>query len=257
MPSQVSNPDADNIAGQIWIAFGRGARGMSVDASAVDEMISNYRKSYKDIIDAWEKNAPGIIVFTGHACYPEPQGPRRLAAERDSGCGKMQKPRIKILTTGGTIDKVYFDAKSTYEVGEPQIGEVLERSDVVFDYEIETLCHKDSLEMTDEDRQLILQNCRKSPEDRIVITHGTDTMVETARVLAGVALPKTIVLVGAMIPFAFGSSDGLFNLGSALSFVQVLPYGVYIAMNGRYFEWDRVRKNREIGVFERIDAETR
>ena len=111
----------------------------------------------------------------------------------------------------------------------------------------------DSLEMTDADRARIVEHCRQAAEPRIVITHGTDTMVETAR-----ALPrpqdtaKTIVLTGAMIPYAFGSSDGLFNLGSALSFVQALPPGVYLAMNGRCFEWDKVRKNRETGVFEAI-----
>jgi len=113
----------------------------------------------------------------------------------------------------------------------------------------------DSLEMTDSDRALIVAHCRDAAESRVLITHGTDTMVETAAALAA-ALPqapgKTIVLTGAMIPYAFGSSDGLFNLGSALSFVQVLPPGVYIAMNGRCFQWDRVRKNKETGVFEAI-----
>ena len=113
-----------------------------------------------------------------------------------------------------------------------------------------TVMMVDSLEMTDEDRQLILENCRQSPEDQIVITHGTDTMAETARLLGGKLTGKTVVLTGAMVPFAFGSSDGLFNLGSALSFVQVLPPGVYVAMNGRCFPWDDVRKNRDAGFFE-------
>jgi L-asparaginase len=122
----------------------------------------------------------------------------------------------------------------------------------------------DSLDMTDADRALIVEQCRMAAESRIVVTHGTDTMVETARVLAAAFAEegppeggrhvrggqKTIVLTGAMIPYAFGSSDGLFNLGSALSFVQLLPPGVYIAMNGRYFSWDAVRKNKETGVFE-------
>jgi L-asparaginase len=111
----------------------------------------------------------------------------------------------------------------------------------------------DSLEMTDADRARIVDECRQAHEQRIVITHGTDTMVETAQTLAGAfgsTGAKTIVLTGAMIPYAFGSSDGLFNLGSALSFVQVLPSGVYIAMNGRYFRWDRVRKNHETGMFD-------
>ena len=121
------------------------------------------------------------------------------------------------------------------------------------DVSIRTLLMIDSLDMTEADRALIVNHCREAAESRILVTHGTDTMVETARALAG-ALPssagKTIVLTGAMVPYAFGSSDGLFNLGSALSFVQVLPPGVYLAMNGRCFQWDRVRKNRETGVFE-------
>jgi L-asparaginase len=110
----------------------------------------------------------------------------------------------------------------------------------------------DSLEMTDADRNLIVQNCLQSAEDCIVITHGTDTMTETAAAVAGAVTGKTVVLTGAMIPYAFGSSDGLFNLGSALSFVQALPPGVYIAIHGQCFSWDRVRKNRERGEFEEI-----
>ena len=116
--------------------------------------------------------------------------------------------------------------------------------------EVRTLMMVDSLEMTDADRQLVLQNCRAAAEERIVVTHGTDTMTDTARVLGEASLAKTIVLTGAMVPYAFGSSDGLFNLGSALSFVQALPHGVYVAMNGRCFAWDDVVKNRELGVFE-------
>jgi L-asparaginase len=113
----------------------------------------------------------------------------------------------------------------------------------------------DSLDMTDADRALIVQNCLQSEEDRIVITHGTDTMTETAAAVAAAVSGKTVVLTGAMIPYAFGSSDGLFNLGSALSFVQILPPGVYLAMNGKCFSWDRVRKNRERGEFEEIQSE--
>src|SRR6476469_702522 len=121
------------------------------------------------------------------------------------------------------------------------------------DVKVRTVMMVDSLEMTDADRALIVQNCAKSPENRIVITHGTDTMTDTAAAVAAAVTGKTIVLTGAIIPYAFGSSDGLFNLGSALSFVQVLPPGVYVAMNGRYFEWDQVRKNRETGVFEALE----
>ena len=118
--------------------------------------------------------------------------------------------------------------------------------------ELETLMMIDSLQMTDADRELIVRNCQQCAESCIVITHGTDTMVETAAAIARAVTGKTIVLTGAMIPYAFGSSDGLFNLGSALSFVQILKPGVYIAMNGRCFEWNKVRKNRESGVFEAI-----
>jgi L-asparaginase len=117
---------------------------------------------------------------------------------------------------------------------------------------IRTLMMIDSLEMTEADRGLIVRNCQQCAERRIVITHGTDTMIETAAALAAGVTGKTIVLTGAMIPYAFGSSDGLFNLGSALSFAQTLPEGVYIAMNGQHFEWDKVRKNRQTGVFEPI-----
>jgi L-asparaginase len=116
--------------------------------------------------------------------------------------------------------------------------------------EVRTLMMLDSLEMKDADRELILANCRGAAEERIVITHGTDTMTDTARVLGEAGLQKTIVLTGAMVPYAFGSSDGLFNLGSALSFAQALPFGVYLAMNGRCFAWDDVVKNRALGVFE-------
>ena len=118
--------------------------------------------------------------------------------------------------------------------------------------DVRTLMMVDSLEMSDQDRQIILDHCLKSAEDRILITHGTDTMEVTARMLGQTLTDKTIVLTGAMIPYKFGSSDGLFNLGSALAFVQTLPHGVYIAMNGKYFQWNNVRKNRQTGEFEEI-----
>lgn len=131
--------------------------------------------------------------------------------------------------------------------------DLLELGRCRLDVEIRTLMMIDSLEMTDEDRDLIVHQCNNCEEDRIVITHGTDTMADTARILAEkVTASKTIVLTGAMIPIKFGSSDGLFNLGSALAFVQTLPPGVYVAMNGRYFNWDNVRKNRQTGVFEEV-----
>lgn len=160
---------------------------------------------------------------------------------------------IRIFVTGGTFDKEYNELTGTLFFQDTHLPEMLRLGRSRVDVTIRTLMMVDSLDMTDADRALIVEQCRQAHEPRIVITHGTDTMVETARELAA-AFParngKTIVLTGAMVPYAFGSSDGLFNLGSALSFVQTLPPGVYLAMNGRCFEWNRVRKNRETGVFE-------
>jgi L-asparaginase len=161
---------------------------------------------------------------------------------------------IRIFVTGGTFDKEYHELTGTLAFKETHLPEMLRLGRSRVDVAIETLMMIDSLDMTDADRALIVDRCRRAAETRILITHGTDTMVETAGALAA-ALPagvKTIVLTGAMIPYAFGSSDGLFNLGSALSFVQVLPPGVYIAMNGRSFQADRVQKNRRTGIFESI-----
>ncbi|MGE5715180.1 MAG: asparaginase domain-containing protein [Acidobacteriota bacterium] len=161
---------------------------------------------------------------------------------------------IRILVTGGTFDKEYDELAGRLFFQDTHVPEMLRLGRCHVDVAVRTVMMVDSLDMTDGDREMILANCRQSPEDRIVITHGTDTMVETARVLAAGSLAKTIVLTGAMVPYAFGSSDGLFNLGSALSFAQVLAPGVYIAMNGRVFAWDRVRKNKELGVFEEIPS---
>jgi len=157
---------------------------------------------------------------------------------------------IRIFVTGGTFDKTYDEIRGVLSFEDTHLSEMLRLGRSQVDVTVRTLMMVDSLEMTDADRQLIVRNCVQSSEERIVITHGTDTMVETARALAAGVQHKTIVITGAMIPYAFGSSDGLFNLGSALSFAQVLPPGVYIAMNGQHFAWDRVRKNRETGVFE-------
>jgi L-asparaginase len=159
---------------------------------------------------------------------------------------------IKILVTGGTFDKEYNEINGTLYFKDTHINEMLKLGRCRLDIQVRTVMMIDSLDMTEADRRLILENCKKAPEDKIVITHGTDTMVETAKVLGENIKDKTIVLTGAMVPYAFGSSDGLFNLGSALSFVQALPPGVYIAMNGKYFAWDNVRKNRERGEFEEI-----
>jgi L-asparaginase len=164
---------------------------------------------------------------------------------------------IRIFITGGTFDKEYNELTGELYFKDSHLPEMLKLGRSNLDLEVRTLMMIDSLQMTDDDRQIILQHCRHAPESRIVITHGTDTMVETADVLARGLAGKTVVLTGAMIPYKFGSSDGLFNLGSALAFSQTLPPGVYIAMNGRYFLWDRVRKNRKTGVFEESDGSGR
>ncbi|MBB6029374.1 asparaginase domain-containing protein [Oceanithermus desulfurans] len=159
---------------------------------------------------------------------------------------------VQIFTTGGTIDKIYYDAKDDYTVGDPQISKLLEEARVNFPYAIEALFKKDSLEMTEADRARIREAVAASPARRVLITHGTDTMVETARALAGVP-GKTVVLVGAMQPARFLGSDAEFNIGYAVAAVQLLPAGVYIAMNGEVFTPDRVRKNRERLRFERTE----
>ena len=162
---------------------------------------------------------------------------------------------IRIFVTGGTFDKEYNELSGTLFFKDTHLPEMLRLGRSRVEVSIGTLMMVDSLDMTDADRALIAEQCRTAREPRIVITHGTDTMVGTAHVLAR-WFPRdgdrTIVLTGAMVPYAFGSSDGLFNLGSAVSFVQVLPPGVYIAMNGRYFPWDGVRKNQDTGVFEPV-----
>src|SRR5688500_7007965 len=179
---------------------------------------------------------------------------------------------IRIFITGGTFDKTYDEIRGSLGFADTHLPEMLRLGRSRVEVTVRTLMMVDSLEMTAADRELIARNCAQCEEARIVITHGTDTMVETAQAVAAFAKPsapeaafgnasapeagsvagKTIVLTGAMIPYAFGSSDGLFNLGSAPSFAQVLPPGVYIAMNGQHFEWDKVRKNRETGVFESV-----
>jgi L-asparaginase len=166
---------------------------------------------------------------------------------------------IRIFVTGGTFDKDYNELTGSLAFKDTHVPEMLRLGRSRVEVSIRTLMMIDSLEMTDADRSLIVEQCRQATEPRILITHGTDTMIETAGVLAtalraplGPDAGKTIVLTGAMVPYAFGSSDGLFNLGSALSFVQILPPGIYVAMNGRYFLWDQVRKNRETGVFETL-----
>jgi L-asparaginase len=159
---------------------------------------------------------------------------------------------IQIFITGGTFDKEYNELNGELFFKDTHLPEMLRLGRSRLSVDVKTLLMIDSLDMTDEDREMIARECSKTESDRILITHGTDTMVETAIKLAALVKSKTIVLTGAMIPYKFGSSDGLFNLGSALAFVQSLPNGVYVAMNGRYFNWDNVWKNRKTGQFEEV-----
>jgi L-asparaginase len=165
----------------------------------------------------------------------------------------MNRPtEVKLFTAGGTIDKVYFDAKSEYEVGSPQVVEVLKEAHVTLDYEVEPVLSKDSLDMTDDDRRLIRERIAADPCSRIVVTHGTDTMVQTALALGNMP-GKTIVLTGSMQPARFRVTDAAFNIGTALGAVQALPPGVYIAMNGRIFDPLRTRKNVRDNRFEIVE----
>jgi L-asparaginase len=163
---------------------------------------------------------------------------------------------IRILVTGGTFDKEYNEITGELAFRDTHLQELLDLGRCKLAISIRTLMMIDSLEMTDKDRELIKDHIVKCQESKIVVTHGTDTMVDTAKLLGSASelKGKTIILTGAMIPIAFGSSDGLFNLGSALAFSQSLPAGVYIAMNGRYFHWSNVLKNKSLGVFEPINA---
>ena len=160
---------------------------------------------------------------------------------------------VRMLVTGGTFDREYDEITGELYFKDTHMREILELGRSKLEGKIRALMLIDSLDMTDEDRATILDNCKRVNEDQIVITHGTDTMAQTAKVLAEAGLDKTIVLTGAMIPYKFGSSDGLFNCGGALAFAQALPSGVYIAMNGRSFDWDKVEKNKKTGTFEDID----
>ena len=160
---------------------------------------------------------------------------------------------VRVFVTGGTFDKEYDERTGTLFFKDTHLRDMLKLARCRVPVEVRTLMMVDSLEMDEHDRELIVAQCRKCQQDRIVITHGTDTMAATAHTLGEAGLEgKTVVLTGAMIPFAFGSSDGLFNLGAALAFAQSLPAGVYVAMNGRVFDWDNVRKNRDAGEFEEL-----
>ena len=161
---------------------------------------------------------------------------------------------IKVFITGGTFDKEYNELTGELFLKETHLNEMLRLGRSNLNLDITTLMMIDSLDMKDEHRELIAEACKQAPHDKIIITHGTDTMAVTAKFLADTIKEKTIVLTGAMVPYKFGSSDGLFNLGSSLAFVQTLPHGVYVAMNGKYFEGNNVRKNKSTGEFELINA---
>ena len=164
----------------------------------------------------------------------------------------MPADAVRIFVTGGTFDKEYNELTGELFFKDTHTTDMLRLGRCRVEVEVETLLMIDSLQMTDAQRQMILERCVAAPEQRIVITHGTDSMRETAEVLGKGIEDKTIVLTGAMVPYTFGSSDGIFNLGTALAFVQTLPPGVYIAMNGQYFPWHSVRKNRQLGIFEAV-----
>ncbi|WP_213947777.1 asparaginase domain-containing protein [Luteibacter sp. dw_328] len=159
--------------------------------------------------------------------------------------------QLTIVTTGGTIDKVYFDDKSDYQIGSPQIADILQQLGVAFRFDVIPILRKDSLHVTDEDRVLMRSTIEAQPHRHVLVTHGTDTMVETARVLAGIP-GKVIVLTGALNPARFQGSDAVFNIGCAVGAVQTLDDGVYIAMNGRVWDPATVRKNRDANRFEAI-----
>ncbi|MBK8699122.1 MAG: asparaginase [Saprospiraceae bacterium] len=161
--------------------------------------------------------------------------------------------QIQVFVTGGTFDKEYNFITGELYFKDTHLPSMFDRGRCTLDIDVKTLMMVDSLEMTDADREIITYTCKNAKADKIIITHGTDTMVETASYLANTIADKTIVLTGAMIPYAFGtSSDGFFNLGSALAFVQVLPKGIYVVMNGQFFDWNNVRKNRTTGYFESL-----
>ena len=162
---------------------------------------------------------------------------------------KKARMRIRVIATGGTIDKVYFDAASSYDVGEPQVGPLFKEANVTFEYVIESVLQKDSLNMTDEDRALIRERIAAAPEKLILVTHGTDTMTATAAAVANIP-DKVIVFTGSMLPARFRTSDALFNLGCAVGALQVLAPGVYIAMNGQIAPAAAVKKNRALSRFE-------
>lgn len=162
--------------------------------------------------------------------------------------------KMRVLVTGGTFDKEYNELNGELFFKDTHLREMLRLGRCHLDLDVQMLMMIDSLEMTDERREIIYRHCIEAADERIVITHGTDTMEITARYLGERLKDQTVVLTGAMVPYTFGSSDGLFNLGSALAFAQSMPHGVYVAMNGRCFDWHNVRKDRSTGRFEESTA---
>lgn len=162
--------------------------------------------------------------------------------------------KIGVFVTGGTFDKDYNLINGSLGFQQTNVPEMFKRGRSTLNIDIQVLMMIDSLDMTAEQRQYIIDSCEKSPYHNLIITHGTDTMVETAKIIAAANLDKTIVMTGAMRPYKLGSSDGFFNLGSAVAFAQTLPNGVFIAMNGRYYHWNNVRKNKSTGYFEKLKA---
>ena len=177
-----------------------------------------------------------------------------MGAYEDPDAAKESAMAIQIFVTGGTFDKEYDELEGRLVFRETHVQEMFKLGRCKQEVDIRTLMMVDSLQMTDVEREVIAESCRKCKKERIVITHGTDSMEVTAEVLGRAINHKTVVLTGAMVPYKFGSSDGLFNLGSALAFAQSLPIGVYVAMNGRCFAWDKVRKNKETGEFEELTS---
>lgn len=167
----------------------------------------------------------------------------------------MTRDYVQLFVTGGTFDKEYNYINGSLYFKDTHLPSMFELGRCTLDIDVKTLMMMDSLEMNADDREIIIHNCKRALTDKIIITHGTDTIVETAASIANAKLEnKTIILTGAMVPYAFGtSSDGFFNLGSALAFAQTLPNGVYVSMNGRYFDWNNVRKNRQTGFFEKLE----
>lgn len=218
-----------------WIAYGRGR----------DTRLGHVWRDYSERLSTklFRHSQLTLTMPRGHGF-----------AERMEMGKKDKAMDIKIYTVGGTIDKVYFDNKSTFAVGEPKIGEILEEAGVTFSYSLDAILHKDSLDMTDADRELIYEKVAADSHRRIILTHGTDTMVETARKLQQIP-GKIMVLTGAMQPARFKSSDAAFNIGCAVAAVQTLPPGAYIAMNGRIFDPDRTRKNRDQNRFEAVSED--